>query len=171
MDSKLSRGKLKYLVKWEGYPNPMEWTWEPEESILTDNRAEFREKHPSAPQHIDIRGMSFRPIPGPFTDHGKIKVSWPDGKLSVQQWSRTISLEERVMLWTRQARDARAEKTFYISFFSIYKTDKSDLVSGRDGNVSWVKGPDSYYCALTNRSTMFHTINQSDSDMRTHRIV
>jgi Chromo (CHRromatin Organisation MOdifier) domain len=49
MDSKLSRGKLKYLVKWEGYPNPMEWTWEPEESILADNREEFHEKHPSTP--------------------------------------------------------------------------------------------------------------------------
>jgi Chromo (CHRromatin Organisation MOdifier) domain len=54
MDSKLSRGKLKYLVKWEGYPNPTEWTWEPEESILADNRAEFHEKHPSAPWRINI---------------------------------------------------------------------------------------------------------------------
>ena len=84
MDSKLSRGKLKYLVKWEGYPNPTEWTWEPEESILADNREEFHEKHPSAPRRVDICGMSFRPIPGPFTDHEKTKIRWPDGKLSVQ---------------------------------------------------------------------------------------
>jgi hypothetical protein len=49
MDLKLSRGKLKYLVKWEGYLNPTEWTWEPEESIIADNRAEFHEKHPNTP--------------------------------------------------------------------------------------------------------------------------
>jgi Chromo (CHRromatin Organisation MOdifier) domain len=50
MDLKLSRGKLKYLVEWEGYPNLTEWTWEPEESIITDNREEFHGKHPNAPQ-------------------------------------------------------------------------------------------------------------------------
>jgi hypothetical protein len=49
MDSKLSRGKLKYLIKWGGYLNRMDWTWEPEESILPDNRAKFHDKHPSAP--------------------------------------------------------------------------------------------------------------------------
>jgi len=49
-DSKLSRGKLKYLVKWEGYPNRADWTWEPEDSILPNNRAEFHEKHPGAPR-------------------------------------------------------------------------------------------------------------------------
>ena len=85
MDSKLSRGKLKYLVKWEGYPNPMDWTWEPKESILTDNRVEFHEKHPSMPRRIDIHRMNFRPIPGPFTNHVAVEVRWPEGKLSVQQ--------------------------------------------------------------------------------------
>jgi hypothetical protein len=84
MDSKLSRGKLKYLVKWEGYPNPTEWTWEPEESILADNREEFHEKHPSAPRRVDIHRMNFKPIPGPFTDHEETDIRWPDGKLSVQ---------------------------------------------------------------------------------------
>jgi transposase InsO family protein len=85
MDSKFSRGKLKYLVKWEGYPNPTEWTWEPEESVLADNREEFHEKHPNAPRRVDVQGMHFQPIPGPFTDYGKIELRWPDGKLSVQQ--------------------------------------------------------------------------------------
>jgi Chromo (CHRromatin Organisation MOdifier) domain len=54
MDSKLLRGKLKYLIKWEGYPNWTEWTWESEESILADNRAEFHKRHPNAPRRIDI---------------------------------------------------------------------------------------------------------------------
>jgi Chromo (CHRromatin Organisation MOdifier) domain len=85
MDSKFSRGKLKYLVKWEGYPNPTEWTWEPEESVLADNREEFHQKHPNAPRRVNIRGMHFQPIPGPFTDYGKVELRWPNGKLSVQQ--------------------------------------------------------------------------------------
>jgi hypothetical protein len=63
----------------------MEWTWEPEESILANNRAEFHEKHPSTPRRLDIHGMKFRPIPGPFTDQGKVEITWPDGKLSIQQ--------------------------------------------------------------------------------------
>jgi Chromo (CHRromatin Organisation MOdifier) domain len=82
MDSKLSRGKLNYLIKWEGYLNRTEWTWEPKESILADNRVEFHEKHPSAPRRINIRGMNFKPIPGPFTDHREAKMTWLDGKLN-----------------------------------------------------------------------------------------
>jgi hypothetical protein len=49
MDSKLVRGGIKYLVKWKGYPNQVDWTWEPEDKILQDNRNEFHEKHPNAP--------------------------------------------------------------------------------------------------------------------------
>jgi hypothetical protein len=67
MDSKLSRGKLKYLVKWEGYLNRVDWTWEPENSILPDNWAEFHEKHPSTPRQIDTCKMVFQPIPQPLT--------------------------------------------------------------------------------------------------------
>ena len=48
MDSKLVRNKLKYLVKWKGYPNQTDWTWKPEEKILQDNRDEFYEKYPNA---------------------------------------------------------------------------------------------------------------------------
>ena len=50
MDSRLSRGKLQYLVKWKDYPNRVDWTWEPESKILPENREEFHEQHPSAPQ-------------------------------------------------------------------------------------------------------------------------
>ena len=49
MDLKFVRNKLKYLVKWRGYPNQADWTWEPEDKILQDNRNEFHENHPSAP--------------------------------------------------------------------------------------------------------------------------
>jgi Chromo (CHRromatin Organisation MOdifier) domain len=98
MDSKLSRGKLKYLVKWEGYPNHTNWTWEPKESILPDNQAEFHNKHPSAPRHIDIRGMNFRPMPEALTDHGEVKNNWLNGKLSIQPMIEDDQSEEGVML-------------------------------------------------------------------------
>ena len=50
MDSKFVWNKLKYLVKWWGYPNQADWTWEPEDKILWDNKDKFHENHPSAPQ-------------------------------------------------------------------------------------------------------------------------
>ena len=52
MDSKLERGKLKYLVKWKGYPRE-EWTWEPRENLLEHAKASvnaFHRKHPNAPR-------------------------------------------------------------------------------------------------------------------------
>jgi hypothetical protein len=50
MDSKYTRGKLKYLVQWEGYPNRTDWTWEPEDKFTQANKDEFHKKHPSAPR-------------------------------------------------------------------------------------------------------------------------
>ena len=52
MDSKLERGKLKYLVKWKGYPRE-EWTWEPRKNLLEHAKASvnaFHRKHPNAPR-------------------------------------------------------------------------------------------------------------------------
>ena len=49
MDSRLSQGKLQYLIKWKDYPNCVDWTWELESKILPENQEEFHEKHPSAP--------------------------------------------------------------------------------------------------------------------------
>ena len=54
MDLKFVQNKLKYLVKWRGYPNQADWTWEPEDKILRDNKDEFHENHPSAPRQVDI---------------------------------------------------------------------------------------------------------------------
>jgi len=82
MDSKLSRGRLKYLVKWEGYPSRADWTWEPESSILPDNRAEFHEKHPGAPRRIDMRGMTFQPMPKSFKNDAPEEITWQNGKLT-----------------------------------------------------------------------------------------
>jgi hypothetical protein len=49
MDSRFVQNKLKCLVKWRGYSNPADLTWEPEDKILQDNKDEFHENHPSAP--------------------------------------------------------------------------------------------------------------------------
>ena len=55
MDSRLQHGKLQYLIKWKGYSNRTDWTWEPENKILQDNHDEFYEKHPGAPRWILVR--------------------------------------------------------------------------------------------------------------------
>ena len=60
MDSKFVRNKLKYLVKWQGYLNQADWTWETEDKILQDNKDEFHENHPSAPRRVDTRQIDFR---------------------------------------------------------------------------------------------------------------
>ena len=69
-------------MRLEGYPNRADWTWEPESSILPDNRAEFHEKHPSAPRHVDIRRMNFQPMPESLTDNALPAITWPNGKLT-----------------------------------------------------------------------------------------
>jgi hypothetical protein len=67
MDSKFSQGKLQYLIKWKDYPNHVDWTWEPEDKILPNNRTEFHEKHPSAPRWITAQ-LKFKPIPPSVTE-------------------------------------------------------------------------------------------------------
>ena len=77
MDSKVVRGKIKYLVKWKGYPDKVDWTWEPEEKILEDNRKEFHEKHSGAPRRIHAIL--------PFQEINHIQMSkqaWTRGKVS-----------------------------------------------------------------------------------------
>jgi hypothetical protein len=51
LDSKKKRGKLEYLIKWEGYPME-ENTWEPVENIFDADHLiqEFYAKHPKAPR-------------------------------------------------------------------------------------------------------------------------
>ena len=50
LDSKFVRGRLKYLVEWEGY-GPEERTWEPAENIqhAVDAVAEFHQHYPEQP--------------------------------------------------------------------------------------------------------------------------
>jgi transposase InsO family protein len=79
MDSKFSRGKLQYLVKWKDYPNRVDWTWEPEDKILPDNQTKFHEKHPSAPRQITSQ-LKFQPMPQSVTEVEVQQQSWPEGK-------------------------------------------------------------------------------------------
>ena len=89
MDSRMRRDKLEYLVKWGGYPNRIDWTWEPEDKIDPDNRDEFHNKHPNAPRRITVH-LKFHQI---FKDNLPINIpnrirsstgqifNWEDGKL------------------------------------------------------------------------------------------
>ena len=69
---------LKFgAVKWKGYPDKADWTWEPEEKILEDNRREFHEKHSGAPRRIHAI-LPFREINHIQTT----KQAWTRGKVS-----------------------------------------------------------------------------------------
>jgi hypothetical protein len=57
-DSRVRRGRLEYLVHWEGYPRE-EDTWEPANELkrgkkkaFLDMIAEFHRLHPSAPVSV-----------------------------------------------------------------------------------------------------------------------
>jgi len=50
MDSQLSCNRLQYLVKWKGYPECHEWTWEPLYNLTHADQAvnDFHKSHPAA---------------------------------------------------------------------------------------------------------------------------
>jgi transposase InsO family protein len=60
VDSKVSRGRLLYLVDWEGF-NPEDRTWEPVEHVsrAADAIAEFHRRYPHrpSPQDVPARGQ------------------------------------------------------------------------------------------------------------------
>ena len=86
LDSRLSRGKLQYLVKWRGYPNE-ENTWEPEDNLKHSPNLldEFHHKNPSAPRRLDpsicIRFTSLTQS----TDSAPLQQCWWEGKLAGKQ--------------------------------------------------------------------------------------
>jgi hypothetical protein len=67
IDSRMRRGRLEYLVKWEGYTSEHN-TWEPETNLLPRSKKsiqDFHKSHPGAPRRIEsVRGLSlpFRPL-------------------------------------------------------------------------------------------------------------
>ena len=71
LNSKLTRGKLFYLVKWEGWSTEHN-TWEPESHLDGSKKfiEKFHQEHPSAPRRIftnDFKSLTFRKIQN-FTD-------------------------------------------------------------------------------------------------------
>jgi hypothetical protein len=86
LDSRLSRGKLQYLVKWRGYPNE-ENTWEPEDNLKHSPNLldEFHHENPSAPRRLDpsicIRFTSLTQS----TDSAPLQQCWWEGKLAGKQ--------------------------------------------------------------------------------------
>jgi hypothetical protein len=61
LDSKIVRGKLKYLIDWEGYRSE-ERTWEPAENIqyTIDTMTEFHQYYPDRPSIKDLPQRSRR---------------------------------------------------------------------------------------------------------------
>ena len=78
-DSKLVRGRLHFLIKWQGYPNE-ENTWEPADSLhnAEDIIRDFYARHPSAPRRINLLHFSSLPfIPYENLTSPKIPADFP----------------------------------------------------------------------------------------------
>ncbi|KAI0182428.1 hypothetical protein EV127DRAFT_415105 [Xylaria flabelliformis] len=67
MDSIMTQGQVKYLIKWQGWPAKKDWTWEPFDHLESDGaKAEARQFHQMNPgkpadtrvflQNIEARG-------------------------------------------------------------------------------------------------------------------
>ena len=58
-DSKWIRGRLHFLIKWQGYPQE-ESTWEPADNLTNANHSirDFYARHPSAPRRINMMQFS-----------------------------------------------------------------------------------------------------------------
>jgi len=52
LNSRHFRGKLQYLVAWEGYPDPSDNSWEPATNFDSDQQfiLDFHQKYPGKPQ-------------------------------------------------------------------------------------------------------------------------
>ena len=95
VDSKMYRGKLKYLVHWKGYPIE-ERTWEPVENLSNSQEYidEFHKKHPSAPRRADTSRIRFHKIVSDNIPRQPILFDWTDGKLKgLEEGLRTIPLK------------------------------------------------------------------------------
>lgn len=71
LDSRRHRGKLQYLVRWEGYDESHN-SWEPVENVehASDLVNAFHRRRPNAPRALaaaDFASLKFRPIPEPMT--------------------------------------------------------------------------------------------------------
>lgn len=97
VDSKMYRGKLKYLVHWKGYPIE-ERTWEPIKNLSNSQEYidEFHKKHPSAPQHTDTSQICFHKTTPDNIPQQPMLFDWTDGKLKgLEEGLQTIPLKAR----------------------------------------------------------------------------
>ena len=79
IDSRLSQGKLQYLVKWKGYPNE-EMTWEAEENLgnARDAVEDFHKRRPAAPRRIRA-SLTFIPLVN-YTETTGAVHDWTKGR-------------------------------------------------------------------------------------------
>jgi hypothetical protein len=81
MDSRLRRGKLQYLVQWEGFPERHEWTWEPVANVehVTESIDKFHASNPSAPRPVNLSAIHFIPFPELLSPTNNRNHGWVNG--------------------------------------------------------------------------------------------
>ena len=98
LDSRMRRGKLQYLVKWEGYPRE-ESSWEPEEHLQNSGESieDFHRHFPNAPQRIrhTFATLPFQPYENFTTRKPGVLFDWTDGKIKGRETSMKTSTLER----------------------------------------------------------------------------
>lgn len=116
LDSRVRRGGMQYLIKWEGKPRS-ENTWEPRSQLLKQYKTQltaFHQEHPDAPRMPTIT------VPGGLRN---IKLSAKEqGVIDTRAWERWTRVQER---W--DVRDARLEAVQRISDADIERINNQEV--------------------------------------------
>jgi hypothetical protein len=109
MDSRVSKGRLEYLVKWKNYPLE-EASWEPEKNLANakETITKFHRKHPAAPRKVRAADFQFKRYENKTRQYvPKTLYGWEDG-IFEQEFGN--GLEEKWKKWRRARKEVESEK-------------------------------------------------------------
>ena len=141
--------KLQYLVKWKGYPNRVDWTWEPESNLEHSPEAikDFHLSHPQAPRQLNANIWFHKIMKDNIPVFVLQRVKYLIGKMGFS--NNTISdwdahLNRGVMSWTRCFSLFFYLFLFFSFSFSTYFTSCSNGTLNPAYSLSWHTLPMAY---------------------------
>ena len=90
MNSQLKWGRLRYLVRWKGWPEHHHWTWEPPKNLTHTDEAidEYHKKNPAAPWPMDLSLLYFVKMPSLTVEGHTYDVpAMPTGIYALDAWT------------------------------------------------------------------------------------